>query len=157
MLGKKIVSTFSSNLYRSIFLSFQNTMIVKRFYLLRWLTWKPRYGPLMSHGPPVEKHWYRPLDQRSVLSPLLFAVVVDVISKNARELELMNEILHADDLVFMSESIDNLKEKFLKWKKTFESKRLKVNIKKTKVIVNDLKGDVLQSKVLTHVLKALRG
>ena len=92
-----------------------------------------------------------------MLSPLLFAVVVDVISKNARELELMNEILHADDLVFMSESIDNLKEKFLKWKKTFESKRLKVTTKKTKVIVNDLKGDVLQSKVLTHVPKALRG
>ena len=39
--------------------------------------------------------------QRSVLSPLLFAIAVDVISENARE-GLMNEILYADDLVLTS-------------------------------------------------------
>ena len=33
----------------------------------------------------------------------------------------MKQILYADDLVSMSESIENLKE-FLKWKETFESK-----------------------------------
>ena len=53
--------------------------------------------------------------QGSVLSPLLFAIAVDVISKNARE-GLMNEILQANDLVLMSESMENLKEKFLKLK-----------------------------------------
>ena len=47
--------------------------------------------------------------QGSVLSPLLFAIAVDVISENARE-GLMNEILYADDLVLMSESMENLKE-----------------------------------------------
>ena len=68
----------------------------------------------------------------SVLLPLLFVTVVDVFSKNARE-GLMNEILCADDLVLMSESIENIKEKFLKWKEAFESsKGLKVNLKKTK-------------------------
>ena len=36
----------------------------------------------------------------------------------------MNEIWYADDLVLMSESMKNLKEKFLKWKEAFESKRL---------------------------------
>ena len=51
--------------------------------------------------------------QGSVLSPLLFAIAVGVISENARE-GLMNEILYANDLVLMSESIENLKEKFLK-------------------------------------------
>ena len=45
--------------------------------------------------------------------PLLFAIAVDIITENARE-ELMNEILYADDLVLMNESIENLKEKFLK-------------------------------------------
>ena len=54
--------------------------------------------------------------QGSVLSPLLFAIAVDVISENAIE-GLMNEILYADDLILMSESMENLKEKFLKWKK----------------------------------------
>ena len=47
-----------------------------------------------------------------MLPPLLFAIAVDVISENAKE-RLMNEILYADDLVLMSESIENLKEKFL--------------------------------------------
>ena len=51
--------------------------------------------------------------QGSVLWPLLFAIAIDVISENARE-ELMNEILNADDLVLMSESMENLKEKFFK-------------------------------------------
>ena len=57
--------------------------------------------------------------QGSVLSPLLFAIAVDVISENPRE-GLMNEILYADDLVLMSESMESLKEKFLKWKEAFQ-------------------------------------
>ena len=44
-------------------------------------------------------------------------------------------------------SMTNLKEKFLKWKKAFESKGLKVKLKKTKVIVSGSKGEVLKSKV----------
>ena len=84
--------------------------------------------------------------QESVLSPLLFAIAVDIISENATE-GLMNEILHADDLVLMSECVENSKKKFLKWKEAFESKGLKVNLKKTKVMVSGLKGAVLKSKV----------
>ena len=84
--------------------------------------------------------------QESVLSPLLFAIAVNVISRNARE-GLMNEIFYADDLVLMSESMENLKEKFLRWKEAFESKGLKVNLKKTKVMASGLKGEVLNSKV----------
>ena len=42
--------------------------------------------------------------QGSVLSPLIFAIVVDVVTEHARE-ELLNEILYADDLVLMSESL----------------------------------------------------
>ena len=43
----------------------------------------------------------------------------------------------------MSKSIKNLKEKFSKWKETFKSKGMKVNLKKTKVMANGLKGEVL--------------
>ena len=81
--------------------------------------------------------------QGSVLSPLLFAIAVDVISENARE-GLINEISYADDLVLMSESMENLKAKFLKWKEAFESKGLKVNLTKTKVMVSGSKGEVLK-------------
>ena len=49
--------------------------------------------------------------QESVLSPLIFAIAVNVISENARE-GLMNEILCADDLVLMSESTEHLKKSF---------------------------------------------
>ena len=84
--------------------------------------------------------------QGSALSTLLFAIAVDVISENARE-GLMNEVFYANDLVLMSESKENLKEKFLKWKEAFENKGLKVNLKETKVMVSDLKDEVLKSKV----------
>ena len=84
--------------------------------------------------------------QGSVLSPLLFAIAVNIISENARE-GLMNEILYANDLVLMSESMENLKEKTLKWQEAFESKGPKVNLKKTKVMMSGSKGEVLRSKV----------
>ena len=58
----------------------------------------------------------------------------------------MNKVLYAHDLVSMSESIENLKEKFLKLKETFERKELKVNLKKIKVMVSGSKGGILKSK-----------
>ena len=48
------------------------------------------------------------------------------------------------------------KEKFLKWKVAFESKWLKANLKKTKVMVSGSKGEVFKSKV-DHVPSAARG
>ena len=47
----------------------------------------------------------------SVLSPLIFAIVVDVVTEHARK-GLLNEILYADDLVPMSESLEDLRERF---------------------------------------------
>eukprot|EP00106_Octopus_bimaculoides_P001636 XP_014769078.1 PREDICTED: sodium-dependent phosphate transporter 1-B-like [Octopus bimaculoides] len=74
--------------------------------------------------------------QGSVLSPFLFAAVVDVVMDSARE-GLLMEILYADDLVLMSETMEELREKFWKWKEVFESKGLKVNLRKTKVMALD--------------------
>ena len=48
------------------------------------------------------------MHQGSVLSPFLFAVVVDVVTKFGREGEL-RELLNADDLVVMSETIEGLR------------------------------------------------
>ena len=54
--------------------------------------------------------------QGSVLSPLIFAIVVDVVTEDARQ-GLLNEISHADDLVLMSESfLEDLRERFQKWR-----------------------------------------
>ena len=51
----------------------------------------------------------------SVLSPFLFAVVVDVVTEFARE-DALCELLYSDDLVLMSETIERLRNKFLKLK-----------------------------------------
>ena len=48
--------------------------------------------------------------QRSVLSPLLFAIVVNIITENARR-GVVNELLYADDLVHMSKTMEDLKER----------------------------------------------
>ena len=42
-----------------------------------------------------------------MLSPLLFVIAMDVILEKARE-GLMNKILYADDLILMSESIEEV-------------------------------------------------
>ena len=47
-----------------------------------------------------------------MLSPLLFASTVDVMTENARG--LMNKVFYEDDLISVNKSIANLKEKFLK-------------------------------------------
>ena len=64
--------------------------------------------------------------QGSVLSPLLFAIVVDVTTENARR-DVVNELLYADDLVIMSEDMEDLKERLWNWKDVLKSKGLKVN------------------------------
>ena len=60
------------------------------------------------------------------MSPLLFAIVVDVITENARR-GVVNELLYADDLILMSETVEDLKERFWNWEDALESKGLKVN------------------------------
>ena len=61
-----------------------------------------------------------------MLSPLLFTIVADVITENARR-GVVNEVLYADELVLMSETMEDLKERLWNWKDALESKGLKVN------------------------------
>ena len=56
----------------------------------------------------------------SVLSPFIFAVVVDVVTEFARE-GVLGELMYADDLVLMSETIEGHSNKLLNWKEVFES------------------------------------
>ena len=63
------------------------------------------------------------MHQGSVLSPFIFAVVVNV-TEFARE-GALSELLYAGDLVMMSEAMAGLRSKFLKWMEAFESKVFK--------------------------------
>ena len=67
------------------------------------------------------------MHQESVLPPF-FAAVADV-TEFARE-GALSEYLYSDDLVLMNETIKGLRNKFLKWNEAFESKGLKVALRK---------------------------
>ena len=84
--------------------------------------------------------------QGSVLQPMIFVTVVDVVMENVRN-GLMSEMLYMDDLVLMSGMMEGLRQKFWKWKEAFESKGLKVNLGKTKVVMSGAEGEVSVSKV----------
>ena len=87
------------------------------------------------------------MHQGSVPSHFLFAVVVDVLTEFSRE-GALSELLYADDLFLMSDTIDGLSNKFIKWKETFESKGLKIILEKTKVMVSSgiTKDDMSRSE-----------
>ena len=83
--------------------------------------------------------------QGSVLSPLLFAIVVDAITKNVTR-GVVNELLYADNLVLMSEDMEDIKERFSNWKDALESKGFKVNTRKTKVMVSGSEGNYSKAR-----------
>ena len=49
---------------------------------------------------------------------------------------MLDKSLYSDDSLLMSETIEGLRDNFLKWKEALKSKGLKVNLGKTKVMVN---------------------
>ena len=73
------------------------------------------------------------LHQGSALSPLLFIIVMDRVSRKVRG-GLPWELLYADDLVLMAQDLEELKERLRKWKRDMEAKGMRVNLGKTKVM-----------------------
>jgi len=81
------------------------------------------------------------LHQGSVLSPLLFLIVMEAVTKNIRG-GLPWELLYAYDLVLIAESMEELLEKLKRWKNGLERKGLKVNMGKTKIMMEDRRDTV---------------
>ena len=73
--------------------------------------------------------------QGSVLSPLLFIIVLEALSQEFRT-GCPWEMLYADDLAIVDTSLDSLIERLTKWKSGMEGKGLRVNMGKTKVMVS---------------------
>ena len=71
--------------------------------------------------------------QGSVLSPLLFIIVMQALSNNFKA-GLPWELLYADDLILVAESEEKLRERIEIWNEGIEEKGLRVNISKTKVM-----------------------
>ena len=66
------------------------------------------------------------LHQGSVWSPLLFVIVMEMISRELRA-GLPLELLYADDLILMAESEESLHDKIIKWISGLEAKSLNMN------------------------------
>ena len=71
--------------------------------------------------------------QGSVLSPLLFIIVLEALSREFRE-GLPMGLLYVDDLVLIADTKELSLEKVRKWKEGMEKKGLRVNAGKTKVM-----------------------
>ena len=81
--------------------------------------------------------------QGSVLSPLLFIIVLEALSREFRT-GCPWELLYADDLMISAESMEELLVKLKTWKTEMEKKGLRVNMGKTKIIVSGMDLDLLK-------------
>ena len=82
--------------------------------------------------------------QGSVLSPLLFIIVLEALSR-----EFCSGVpwkdLYADDLVINAEWLEECVRRLLNWKEAMEKKRLTVNAGKTKIMICGTGLELLQS------------
>ena len=84
------------------------------------------YGNSKGFEVNVGKH------QGSGLSPLLFVIVMEAISREFR-VALPWELLYADDLALIAETEEELIKRLNEWKDNMESKGMRVDMNKTKV------------------------
>ena len=82
--------------------------------------------------------------QGSVLSPLLFIIVLEALPREFR-CGVPWKDPYADDLVIIAESVDECVRRLLTWKGAMEEKGLRVNAGKTKIMICGTGLDLLQS------------
>ena len=92
------------------------------------------------------------LHQGSVLSPLLFAAVMDVVSSEAG-IGLPSELLYADDQVIMTPTMEQLGRRVADWRARLLGYGLKVNAGKSKVMVGSSGGKMIVNSVQGTVCK----
>jgi len=86
------------------------------------------------------------MHESSALSPLLFVIVMEAISREFR-VALPWELLYADDLAVTAETEDELIKRLNEWKDNVESKGMRVNMNKTKVMISAERQKVRQKSM----------
>ena len=86
------------------------------------------------------------MHQGSALSPLLFMIVMEAISTEFR-VTLPWKLLYANDLAVITETEEELIKKLDEWKDNTESRGMKVNTNKTKVMISGERQKVGQKTV----------
>ena len=84
--------------------------------------------------------------QGAVLSPLLFIIVIEALSREFT-VGCPWKVLYADDLVLMAEILEDLKKKLTIWKDNIEAKGLRVNVNKTKLVCSKQNAPVKSDPV----------
>ena len=89
--------------------------------------------------------------QGSVLSPLLFIIVLEALSREFCS-GVPWEDLYADDLVIIAESLEECVRRLLIWKEAMEKKGLRVNAGKTKIMICGTGLDLCRVQASFHAL-----
>jgi len=83
------------------------------------------------------------MHQGSALSPMLFVIVMEALSREFR-VALSWELLYTDDLVVIAETEDGLIKRLNEWKDFLENRGMRVNMNKTKVMISGERQKVTQ-------------
>ena len=86
---------------------------------------KVEYTRLESFDVKVGVH------QGSILSPLLFALVMDEVNKDIRE-GVVQEMMYANDIVVVGDNWEEVESRYTRWKKALQDKGIKINVYNTK-------------------------
>ena len=95
------------------------------------------------------------LHQGSALSPLLFNVVMEVMTENVRERAPWS-MMYADDVVLCAETKEELEQKLEAWRKALEDRGMKISRTKTEYLqlsthMNDNEDIVLDGEIIKKV------
>ena len=74
------------------------------------------------------------LRQGSALSPLLFIMVMEIISRKISTKDILRKMMYADDLAIIAESKQDLQEVLEEWKGAFVKHGLRMSLEKTEVM-----------------------
>ena len=92
-----------------------------------------------AHGKTEEFAIQVGVHQGSALSPFLFIVVMDTLVNEIKS-EIPWELIFADDIALMAETAEELQEKVWKWQGALEKGGLKMNARKSEVLVTERGG-----------------
>ena len=89
---------------------------------------------VVGEGASEELEVKNGLRQGSVLSPLLFIAVLDLINRKTVVKDAMKKLLYADDLALVTNGKQELQETMEEWNGLFIKHGLKLNLEKKEVL-----------------------